>query len=344
MENNSENNFPKFFKDIESYCPEEVSKISEEDAENAIIYGIPCLKIEKGHSYEGYIFLSESLSDNIIFSNKSQETIEKLSIKNIHQMTFNNNTENLKGYKKKSDKEIFFQILIGQKFYDFCMNSKEQLLLAIKGLLTIFQKKEVKSDETIDGHLTQIVNKYDFNLDNKFDNEEFKFLSNKLGISPKLLKIDLDINHDNVISHDELIQYLKLKTSGEPLNDIFKKYSTKENDDEYRMTPNNLKNFFNQVQEEPISDLETYHFKIIVSNNIKVFVDNKLLIDANINYKEGLSFGLCAKSCARYSNVKVTLSDDEYKTHLNNIKAEEKRLEEKRKAYPKLKCIKKITF
>ena len=276
MENNSENNFPKFFKDIESYCPEEVSKISEEDAENAIIYGIPCLKIEKGHSYEGYIFLSESLSDNIIFSNKSQETIEKLSIKNIHQMTFNNNTENLKGYKKKSDKEIFFQILIGQKFYDFCMNSKEQLLLAIKGLLTIFQKKEVKSDETIDGHLTQIVNKYDFNLDNKFDNEEFKFLSNKLGISPKLLKIDLDINHDNVISQDELIQYLKSKTSGEPLNDIFKKYSTKENDDEYRMTPINLKNFFNQVQEEPISDLETYQILINFKSGLDQAIKRKI--------------------------------------------------------------------
>ena len=58
MENPSEKNYQKFFKDIESYCTEEVSKISEEDGENAIIYGIPCFKIEKGKSDEGFIFLS----------------------------------------------------------------------------------------------------------------------------------------------------------------------------------------------------------------------------------------------------------------------------------------------
>ena len=153
-------NYPKLFKDIESYCPEEVAKIPEEEGENAIIYGIPCLKIEKGYSYKGFIFLSESLSDYITFSNISEEYIEKLSIKNIHQMTFNKETENLKGYKKKNDKEFFFQILIGKKSYDFSMESKEQLLLAIKGLLSIFTKKEIKNENTIEGHLIQIVNKY----------------------------------------------------------------------------------------------------------------------------------------------------------------------------------------
>ena len=171
MENPSEKNYPKFFKDIESYCPEEVSKISEEEGENAIIYGIPCFKIEKGKSDEGFIFLSESLSDFITFSNKDEEEIE-----------------NLKGYKKKNEKEIFFQILIGQKSHDFGMNSKEQLLLAIKGLLSIFTKKEIKSEESIEGHIIQFVNKYDLNSDNIIGEEEFKLLANKLGISRKLLK------------------------------------------------------------------------------------------------------------------------------------------------------------
>ena len=44
-----------------------------------------------------------------------------------------------------------------------------------------------------------------------------------------------------------------------------------------------------------ISDLETYHFKIIISNICKIYVDNKLLIEEEIEYKEGLSFGLCDK-------------------------------------------------
>ena len=272
MENESQNNFPKFFKDIESYCPDEVSKISEEEGENAIIYGIPCFKIEKGHSYEGFIFLSESLSDYITFSNKAQEIIEKLSIKNIHQITFNQESENLKGYKKKNEKEIFFQILIGQKSYDFCMNSKNKLLLAIKGLLSIFTKKEIKSEESIDGHLLQIINKYDFNEDNQINNEEFKLIANKLGFSYKVLKKYLDVNKDGTVSQDELIQYLKSKTSGENLKEIFQKFSTKEeNSNEYYMTPMNLKKFFHEIQEEPISDLEAYQLLI----NFKIGLDFK---------------------------------------------------------------------
>ena len=222
MENNPEKNYPKFFKDIESFCPEEVSKISEEEGENAIIYGVPCLKIEKGSSYKGFIFLSESLSDYITFSNITQESIEKLSIKNIIQITFNNETENLKGYKKKTE-EIFFQIVIGKKSYDFSMENKNLLLLVIKGLLSIFTKKEIKSDDSIGGHLTYVVNKYDFNSDNKFDKNEFQFLSSKLGLSKKFLIKYLDTNKDGIVTQDELIQYLKSKTSGEALNDVFKK-------------------------------------------------------------------------------------------------------------------------
>ena len=152
---------PNFFKDLEEYCPEEVAKISEEDGENAVIYGMPCFKIEKAYPYEGFIFLSDLQSDYIGFSNKYYETIEKLSIKNIYQITFKNDTENLKGYQKKYPNEIYFQILIGQKFYDFCMFNKYQLLLLIKGLLSIFKKKEIKYDKSMDGQLIQMVNKYE---------------------------------------------------------------------------------------------------------------------------------------------------------------------------------------
>ena len=281
MENESDKNLPKFFKDLESYCPEEVSKISEEEGENAIIYGIPCFKIEKGRPYEGFIFLSESISDYITFSNKAKDTIEKLDIKNIHQMTFNQESKNLKGYKKKDQKEIFFQILLGQKSYDFCMKSKEQLLLAIKGLLSIFTKNVIKSEESIGGHITQMANKYDVNLDNEINTDEFKLLANKLGISHKLLKKYLDVNNDGIVSQEELIQYLKSKTSGENLNEIFQKFATIEkSNNEYYMTPINLKKFFHEVQEEPISDLETYqlliNFKGGLDFNLKRKINKKI--------------------------------------------------------------------
>ena len=128
--------FPQFFTDLQEYCPDEVAKIDESDGENAVIYGMPCFKIEKGYPYEGFIFLSDIFSDYIGFSNKYYDTVEKLSIKNINKITFKSNTNNLKGYQRKSPDEVFFQILIGQKFYDFCMYNKFQLLLIIKGILS----------------------------------------------------------------------------------------------------------------------------------------------------------------------------------------------------------------
>ena len=132
---------PQFFEDLQKYCPDEVAKIKEEDGENAVIYGIKCYKIENAYPYEGFIFLSDTLSDYIGFSNIYYDTIEKLSVKNIYKITFNSDTDNLKGYKRNSPDEVFFQILIGQKFYDFCLNNKHQLLLLIKGLLSIFKKR-----------------------------------------------------------------------------------------------------------------------------------------------------------------------------------------------------------
>ena len=140
-------NLPHFFQDLEEYCPEEVAKIAVEDAENAVIYGLPCFKIEKGYPYEGFIFLSDSQSDYIGFSNQYYDMIEKLSIKNIYEITFKDNTDNLKGYQKRYPEEIYFQILVGQKYYDFCMFCKYQLLLIIKGILSIFKKKSILYDK-----------------------------------------------------------------------------------------------------------------------------------------------------------------------------------------------------
>jgi hypothetical protein len=270
-------NIPQFFADLEKYEPNEVEKINEIDGENAVIYGMPCFKIEKGYPYEGFIFLSDDSYDYIGFSNKYNDNIEKLSIKNIYKITFRDDTDNLKGYQKKSPKEIFFQILIGQKFYDFCMYNKKQLLLIIKGLLAIFKKKEIVYDESIDGHLVQFVNKYDTNFDKVFDYNEFKNLAKSLGVDHKLLIMDVDANKDGIITQEEVLNYLKSKINGNEVAQIFNKYASKKiNSEEKVMVPNDVYNFFHVVQREMISQLEAYQLVINFLHGIEPEIKRKI--------------------------------------------------------------------
>jgi hypothetical protein len=270
-------NIPQFFADLEKYEPNEVEEIDEIDGENAVIYGIPCFKIEKGYPYEGFIFLSDDSYDYIGFSNKYNDNIEKLSIKNIYKITFRDDTDNLKGYQKKSPKEIFFQILIGQKFYDFCVYNKKQLLLIIKGLLAIFKKKEIVYDESIDGHLVQFVNKYDTNFDKVFDYNEFKNLAKSLGVDHKLLIMDVDANKDGIITQEEVLNYLKSKINGNEVAKIFNEYASKKiNSEEKVMVPNDVYNFFHVVQREMISQLEAYQLVINFLHGIEPEIKRKI--------------------------------------------------------------------
>ena len=270
-------NIPQFFADLEKYEPNEVEEIDEIDGENAVIYGIPCFKIEKGYPYEGFIFLSDDSYDYIGFSNKYNDNIEKLSIKNIYKITFRDDTDNLKGYQKKSPKEIFFQILIGQKFYDFCVYNKKQLLLIIKGLLAIFKKKEIVYDESIDGHLVQFVNKYDTNFDKVFDYNEFKNLAKSLGVDHKLLIMDVDANKDGIITQEEVLNYLKSKINGNEVAQIFNEYASKKiNSEEKVMVPNDVYNFFHVVQREMISQLEAYQLVINFLHGIEPEIKRKI--------------------------------------------------------------------
>ena len=320
---------PHFFEDLQDYCPKEVSKINEEDGENAVIYGIKCYKIENAYPYEGFIFLSDILSDYIGFSNIYYDTIEKLSVKNIYKITFNSDTDNLKGYKRNSPDEVFFQILIGQKFYDFCLNNKHQLLLLIRGLLSIFKKKDIVYDKSIDGHLTQMVNKYDTNFDKVFDYQEFQNFSNSLGVDPTLLMMDIDTNHDGVISEEEIMEYLKCKTNGQDLLPIFNKYATRLKDNKiFNMTPSGLLKFFHEVQEEPISELEAHQLIIRNKSGIDLPIKRKInkkiqnsFIANNFTINEKEINQILVKVEKKYKTKKIDLEIDirEFNNMLNSL-------------------------
>ncbi len=91
-----------------------------------------------------------------------------------------------------------------------------------------------------------------------------------------------------------------------------------------------------------IDDLKTYHFKIIVNNNLKIYIDGTLLIDTFINFEEGMGVAIASKSCARYSDFKILLEDENYILHEKLKLKEEERLKNKQKKYPEMELIKKI--
>ena len=279
-------NLPPFFQDLVNCCPKEQEYVDTEDAENSMIYGTACYIIEKGVPHGGILFLSDEISDYLGFANNDTKQITRLSIKNIQKMTFNAKSENLVGFTPYPDHE-YFQVMIGKNVYDFGLFNHYNLLLVVKGLLSIFQCREIMSDGNVDNAIFQIANKYDTNFDKELDYEEFKGFAKEIGVQPSVLMMDVDLNHDGVVTSDEIIVYLKEKTSGEQFLVLFKKYaSKKKGDKELSMSPIELKKFFHEIQQENISDLEAYqlivNFLTEPNNKIKKKINKKI----QNNYKK----------------------------------------------------------
>ena len=90
------------------------------------------------------------------------------------------------------------------------------------------------------------------------------------------------------------------------------------------------------------NDLKTYHFKIEVSNDVIVYVNDKKMLESKIPFKQGFRFACVSKSACRYGDIVVSMEDDSYQKHNELIKCENDRLTNIRKEYPELECIKKI--
>ena len=91
-----------------------------------------------------------------------------------------------------------------------------------------------------------------------------------------------------------------------------------------------------------VSDLKTYSFKVSVGTTVYVYLDNKMVLKGKIDFKTPSKMALISKALCRYSNIKLYMTDFEYKDHLKEEKLLLKKLDEKKKYYPQLKCINKI--
>ena len=283
---NRRSKLPPFFQDLVNCYPQEQEFIDTEDAENSMIYGTACYIIEKGVAHGGILFLSDEISDYLGFANSDTKEITRLSIKNIQKMTFNQKSENMMGFKKYPEHE-YFQVMIGKNTYDFGLFNHYNLLLVVKGLLSIFQCREIMSDENVDNAIFQIANKYDTNFDKELDHEEFKAFAKEIGVQPSVLMMDVDQNHDGVVTSDEIIEYLKEKTSGEQFVVLFRKYASKKNDEKNEtMSPMELKKFYHEVQQENISDLEAYQLIVTFMGEANNKIKRKINKKIQNNYKK----------------------------------------------------------
>ena len=49
------------------------------------------------------------------------------------------------------------------------------------------------------------MNKYDTNFDKEFNYDEFQKLAKSLWVNPKLLILDIDVNHDGIASQEKYL-------------------------------------------------------------------------------------------------------------------------------------------
>ncbi|MGM9970290.1 MAG: hypothetical protein ACI35S_07840 [Anaeroplasma sp.] len=91
-----------------------------------------------------------------------------------------------------------------------------------------------------------------------------------------------------------------------------------------------------------IDDQKTYHIKIKVCNHLCVYLDEALVFETDIILQFPHKVAVVAKSASRYSDIVLSMTDIEYKSHLLNETKEKARISKKQEEYPRLKLINKI--
>ncbi len=246
----------------------------------ALIYGTKVDKMTYDSSISGYLYLNESNIDLLCFANKKEKTIETINLRNIQKMTFTKKSENLKN-KKNIKKDTALQIYINNKSHDFVFKSKDELEKFVGGIVYLYQKYIMTNQtKSIHKNLQNLWHKYDKNFDKELNDAEVNKFAKDLGISKKEIFILLDTNKDGKITKEEVIEYFKKNTGGHQYAEYYNQYATlisKENKKVF--SPNDLINFFKEVEKEDLNLLESIEFILNFKENINEDDKKKLYDD-----------------------------------------------------------------
>ncbi len=246
----------------------------------ALIYGTKVDKMTYDSSISGYLYLNESNIDLLCFANKKEKIIETINLRNIQKMTFTKKSENLKN-KKNIKKDTALQIYINNKSHDFVFKSKDELEKFVGGIVYLYQKYIMTNQtKSIHKNLQNLWHKYDKNFDKELNDAEVNKFAKDLGISKKEIFILLDTNKDGKITKEEVIEYFKKNTGGHQYAEYYNQYATlisKENKKVF--SPNDLINFFKEVEKEDLNLLESIEFILNFKENINEDDKKKLYDD-----------------------------------------------------------------
>ena len=240
------------YNQLITYLSEDQTKISNEDAENAMIYGIECYQIYQNQLYNARICLSPISSGELYLINQERNRIDKASFDTIASISFKT-YQNLDAFSAYLNTNNYCQLLINRESYDFLFKNKLSQLLFVKGMTIASQL----NSDNYNSHVNLSLNKFNENFNDELEDQELKYFASHLGINYQVLKSQIDANKDNTVSMTELKTYLKNRMSGSQFKPIFDKYATLQNRyNERVMGPIDLQKFFKEYQKEDISYLE----------------------------------------------------------------------------------------
>ena len=142
---------------LANFCLEEQNKINEEDAENAIIYGIECYRVKFSKFEMAEICLSSSDNNKLDIFIKDDSKIKSVNLEHINNIIIRHQSRISTLYNFDKRYNYLCDILENKKYYQLFFKEKKTLLIFIKGLLTITRKNYENSN----GHLnlSQIIQK-----------------------------------------------------------------------------------------------------------------------------------------------------------------------------------------
>ena len=252
-QNSNIKQIPDFISELKNYKSNTIDKITSENSLDALIYGIPCILLEKKQNNIGYLYASEVFVNALHFAIPGKDDVRKINLSHVQKISFNEESENLKYHKKAYATEKYIQIYVEKTQLDFVFFNLQYFELFIKGVLSLYDYYINLDKNNIYYQLKVIAKEFDKNFDNEIDNDEFEDLALQLGYDPEYLLYELDINSDGKISHSEIMKYFKNQTSGFQFRELFEKYASIMEGGEKLINAKDLQRFFNEEQKENIS-------------------------------------------------------------------------------------------